>query len=161
MLCCWGKSFRSKLVFWSKKAYLVLHCEKRFHFQAYTATLEFCGFLPALKKHRYCIVMEDDSWKLINKKLVFLSPSVLFKSSICMKYDFLVLLKKNHDGFSQWPPQREKELTPSFRTSVLVQVIQLVKPYVVRTCRNIIVGVSFPEQRVGAGLIECWKAVIV
>lgn len=80
--------------------------------QPCTATLEFSGFLSALKKHRYCIVMKDDSGKLIiNKNLVFFSPFVLFNSNIYMKHDFLVLVKKNHDGLSQWPPQR-KNLTP-------------------------------------------------
>lgn len=46
---------------------------------------------------------------IINKNLVFLSPFVLFSSNICMKYDCLVLVKKNGDGLSQWPPQRERK----------------------------------------------------
>lgn len=51
--------------------------------------------------------------------------------------------------------EREKELLPSFKTSILVYLIQLVKHYVVRTCRNVIVRVSFSEKRVGGGLIVC------
>lgn len=99
--------------------------------------LNSVGFLPALKKHRYCIVVKDDCWKLvISTKLVFLSPFVLFKSNICMKYHFPVPLKKKHDGLSQWPPQGEEELTPSFRTSVLVQVVPLVKNLLEYYCRG-------------------------
>lgn len=41
--------FQSRLVFWSEKAHFVLHCGKRFNFQAYIAT--FTEFLICFKKN--------------------------------------------------------------------------------------------------------------